>query len=274
MNKDPLALDLRVKPTGRRYLGVWVGVITVAVATATLFCEAHLTAVPIEQTLMTAAVVILSCFIMYTSLFDAGHEKAEGSESYEKIRNAYYDARDSARPQMRALEHFCRTWCEQELEETRRGILERVGLDDEMYLRYRDGGIARDEWRGLSRMKRRALRQTARLKPLRLHAALLLSGGRSARRAPMLSARPAKIRRTLTALVPTIIGSLITVAVTLESMAMTPAAIISGILRIFTITWCGVRGFTAGVHAVTEDDTTVLESKTALLSAFLSSPTS
>ncbi len=271
MTSDPLMQDLRRLPPARRYIGVWVGIATVAVASATLFCETHLTAVPIEQTIMTAAVVILSCFIMYTSLFDAGHEKAEGGEEFRAVCNTYHAVRDTARPRMRSLEAFCRVYAERELTETRKRILEEAGLDVAAYIRYRDNALPREEWRTLPTVKRRALRRALKLKPLRLHATMLLSGGRGARRAPLLSTRPARIRRTAVALIPTILGSLVTVAVTLESMAMTPAAVISGILRIFTIVWCGVRGFSAGLHAVAEDDTAVLESKTALLSAFLAS---
>ncbi len=268
MNKDPLSLDLRHMPTSRRYAGIWVGVATVMVATATLFCETHLTAVPIEQTLMTAAVVILSCFIMYTSLFDAGHEHAEDGEDYRAVLTAYHAARDAARPHLRDLEDFCRAWSEEELSESRRHLLDEVGLDISYFVRYRDDTIPKEEWRCLPRIKRRALVRAAKLKPITLHATMLLSGGRGARRAPMLSTRPARIKRAATALVPTVIGSLITVAVTLESMEMTPAAIISGILRIFTIVWCGVRGYSTGVRAVSEDDTLVLESKMALLTVF------
>ncbi len=268
MSKEPLSIDLRRLPTSRRYLGIWVGIATILVASATLFCETHLTAVPIEQTIMTAAVVILSCFIMYTSLFDAGHEKAEEGDDYRATLKTYQAARDAARPYMRSLEAFCRIWSERELAETRRRLVEEVGLAYADFIRYRDRTISREEWQRMTRNKRRALKRAMRMKPIRLHAAMLMSGGRGARRSPMLSTRPARIKRTAMALIPTIIGSIITVAITLESMEMTPAAIISGILRIFTIVWCGVRGYATGCRAVTEDDTAVLESKTALLTSF------
>ncbi len=273
MNKEPLSLDLRMRPHTRRYMGVWVGSATVLVASATLFCETHLTAVPIEQTVMTAAVMILSCFIMYTSLFDAGHEKAEEQDTYRAVQATYAEVRQAARPLMRSLEAFCRVWSERELVEARRQILDTAGLTDADFIRCRDHTYSREEWRALPREKRRALRRARRLKPVRLHAAMLFSGDRGARRAPMLSTRSARMKRTAVALIPTVIGSLVTVAVTLESMEMSPAALISGILRIFTIVWCGVRGFSAGVRAVAEDDTSVLESKTALLTAFLASAT-
>ncbi len=267
--KYPL-LDLRPRPPSRRYAGVWVGCVTVAVAAATLFCEAHVTAVPPEQTVMTAAVMILSCFIMYTSLFDAGHQKAEDSQDYTRAQDAYRTVREEIRPRMRELDAFCHAYVEEELASTRAHILERAGLTTIDYLHCRDGELSRAALRQMPRVKRRALRAAVRLKPIRLHPSLLLSGGGGNRRTPRLTAHPARVRRTAVALIPTIIGSMVTVAVTLESMDMTPGAIISGVLRIFTIVWCGVRGYAAGMRALREDDCAVLECKTTLLTAFLS----
>ncbi len=268
MNKEPLLPDFRIHPPSRRYLGFWVGVATLAVAAATLFCEAHLTAVPVEQTIMTAAVMILSCFIMYTSLFDAGHQKGEENEEYTRVQNAYRSARDAARPHLRSLEAFCNAWTERELADFRKRILEHAGLTSADFVRYRDHTITRHELHSLPREKRRTLRRAQRLKPIRLHASMLLNEGDGGRRSPMLSAKGIRARRTAVALIPTVIGSLITVAVTLESMDLSAATIISGVLRIFTIVWCGVRGYSAGLRAVAEDDCTVLESKAALLTAF------
>ncbi len=272
MERDDLRLPPGLQPrqSNRRYAGVWVGVTTVAVAAATLFCEARLTAAPIDQTVMTAAIMILSCFIMYTSLFDTGHQKAEQNEMYRKIEEAYRVARDAAQPHLARLEEFCSQYVKEELDIARRQILERAGLGVEALAAWRCDKMDPSVYRNMSRAKRRALKRAARLKPIRLRAAMLLSGDRRAHRAPALSSASARVRRTVTALLPTIVGSLITVAVTLEGVALTPAAVISGILRIFTIVWCGVRGYTAGVCAVKEDDGAVLSCKIAYLTAFQS----
>ncbi len=270
MEPNSLHLSSDPLPPARRYVGVWVGIITVLVVSATLFFETRLTAAPADQTVMTASLMMLSCFVMYTSLFDTGRQKATETDTYKTVWNTYRTARDQAHSRLGELEQFCAAYAGEELKRAQSECLSRAGLTPTDFTLWQSGNMPPDAFRALKRQKKRALKRTAKLKPLRLHATMLLTNNRHPRRTPTLSARPAYVKRTLTALIPTFVGSLVTVAVTLEGAALTPAAIVAGILRIFTIVWCGVRGFTAGTYAVTEDDTTVLETKTAYLTAFLS----
>lgn len=254
----------------RRYTGIWVGVLTVLVVAATFFCEMHVTAAPAEQTAMTAAVTVLACFIMYTSLFDAGRQKSIGEDAYRDQTERYRRLGEQVkRGGGEALERFCRTYVEEELRRTRETILGSVGERYETFLSYQAGEMTREAFRALPLPRRRALRRAARLKPLHLTAAMLLCEHLGQKRGLVLSGRPGRVKRSVRALIPMLLGSLVTVAVTLEGSDPTPATVIAGLLRIFNLIWTGARGYIAGCNAVPEEESAALETKSALLELYL-----
>lgn len=262
--------DLRLRAPNRRYIGLWVGAATVVVAALALFCEMHLTAAPIEQTVMTAAVMILCCFIMYTSLFDAGHQRACTSESYREKAQTYTRVREEACEGSGTgeLEAFCTRLIEEELRQARERVLGAAGEDLDTFERWQSGALTGKAFSALARRKRRAMHRAARLKPLRLSATALLSAAPSRHRQGLMSVQARRVRKTLTAQIPTVLGSLITVAVTFEGIGMTPAATVAALLRLFTVVWTGVRGYSAGSYAVCEDDCAALDGKTTLLRTY------
>lgn len=254
----------------RRYTGIWVGVLTVLVVAATFFCEMHMTAAPAEQTAMTAAVTVLACFIMYTSLFDAGRQKSIGEEAYRTLSENFCRLRERiGRTGGESLERFCTAYVGEELRRTRETILGSVGERYETFLAYQAGEMTRETFRALSRPRRRALCRAARLKPLRLTAAMLLCEHLGQKRGLVLSGRRGRLKRTVNALIPTLFGSLVTVAVTLEGSEPTPATVIAGLLRIFNLIWTGARGYIAGCNAVSEEESAALETKSTLLELYL-----
>ena len=262
--------EMRLRPQKRLYAGVGIGLLTILVAAAVFFCEMHITAAPVEQTAMTAAVTILSCFVMYTSLFDAGRQKAYTEGKYTAMKKTYETLRERAQSCAgEALEVFCSAYVEEELRRSREHVLKTVGESYETFLSYQAGEMPREEFLARSRTRRRALRRAERMNPLRLSAALLLCERHGTKRGLTLSARPAQVRRITTALFPTVCGSLVTVLVTLETSALTPAAVIAGLLRIFTLIWTGVRGYTAGGASVSHDECAALETKATLLGLYL-----
>lgn len=265
--------SVRGRVLSRRNSAFLIGILTVAVAVAVFFCELHLSAAPTEQTAVTALVMLLCCFVMYTSLYDAGHAHASEREEYSKILEGYESLRERVRAlgQPARLERFCSQYVEEELYESRSRILLYAGVDMCEFLCWQGGKMPKSEFDALPKEKQKALRAAAKLKPLKLSAFRLLSGTVGARRKLLLSTRPRRIVRTTTALVPTMFGCLVTVGVQVEAVEMSPALVALGLLRLFAIVWTGVRGYAAGVSAVSEDDTTALGHKITLLRAYLAS---
>lgn len=261
---------LRLRPETRRNMGIWVGVLTVMVVAAALFCEMHLTAAPIEQTAMTATVLLSACFVMYTSLFDAGRQKGFSAEAYRTLLGRYEGVRDRAREgAAKTLEAFCMAYVAEELKRSRRRTLLAAGETEEALEQYMAGREEKSAFRARPRACRRALRRAACMKPLRLHAPMLLSARAGERRTLILTTVPARTTRLIKALLPTIVGSFVTVAVTLEGYALTLPTVIAGLLRILTLILTGARGYAAGENSVLAEESTVLETKATLLELYL-----
>lgn len=263
--------DLRLRPPKRRYAGMFVGGITLIGATAAFFCDMRLSAAPVEQTLVTALVVVLCCFVMYISLFDAGRQKAMLSETYEKAEHAYRESREKARTGQAggSLDRWCRDYRDRELRDARERLLGCVGVSYGDFTAYLDGTMPKRDFRALPRVKRRALKGALRAKPVPVTAHLLLSSLGTAKKQIVLSVYPDRARRTVTALIPTVCGSLITVAVTLTGNDLSAATVIMGLLRLVALAFTGLRGYSAGQYGVIEDECAVLESKRILLETYL-----
>jgi hypothetical protein len=231
----------------------------------------HVTAAPLEQTAITAAVMILCCFVMYTSMFDMGHQKALQSPAYQKTYEGYMDARNRVREvgELDTLDAFCNRYVCEELATARGRLLTSYGLTLSLWERWQKGTLSQEEKTSLTLKERRALRRATHLQPLKLTSCMLLHEGVGERREVLLNLGVARAKRIFFALFPTIIGSLVTVAMTVEGTIMTPAAIVAGALRLFTVIWTGVRGYSAGAYATLEDDSGVLEVKTTLLLSYL-----
>jgi len=268
----PFPADLKLRAPTRRTGGFWVGLLTVPVAACVFFAEWHLSAAPVEQTAVTAAVMVLCCFVMYSSLYDAGRQAGMDTELYRRRVTAYEAVREPVRlsGNPAALDEFCTRYAAGELEETRSRILIAAGLTVQDFLRWQNGDLPAEQQKKLTFSARRILKRARRVRPLKLSAALLLNTATgSSRGHPMLSVRPRKVRRSAVILVPTFAGCLLTVSISAQSVGLTPALLIAGLLRIFTIIWTGVRGYSVGCTTVREDECAALDAKTTLLSAYL-----
>ena len=265
-----LPANLRLRAPSKKHSGFWVGGMTVLVAAACFFCELHLSAAPIEQTAMTACVMLLCCFVMYTSLYDAGHARASEDPAYREVCDRYEALRERVRAMGDpvGIERFCSRYVSEELLEARTRLLLYAGVTYDTFVSWQDGELGEEAFKKLPSHKRKALVHAAALRPLRLTAALLLNEGNQGRRQLLVSVKGLRRKRTAIAMGPTLVGCLMTVGVSVEGVTLTLALVALGLLRLFSIVWTGVRGYSAGYYAVREDDTVALEGKITLLTAY------
>lgn len=271
-NEQPFVLpaDLRLRAPSKKHAGFWVGGMTVLVAAACFFCELHLSAAPVEQTVMTACVMLLCCFVMYSSLYDAGHARAAEAPDYREVSDRYEALRERVREMGDpvGIERFCSRYVSEELIEARTRLLLYAGVPYDTFRAWQDGELGQKDIKTLPHHKRKAMVRAAALRPLRLTAALLLNEGNQGRRQLLVSVKGLRRRRTAIAMGPTLVGCLMTVGVSVEGVTLTLALVALGLLRLFSIVWTGVRGYSAGYCAVSEDDTVALEGKITLLGAY------
>ncbi len=264
--QDPLK-ELKQKATNRRLSGIWVGILTVLVAACVFFCELKLTTQRVEQTVLVASVMLLCCFIMYTSLFDAGCQAVKETPAYQALLKTYEEEREVVRTAgcLEGIEVFCTRYTKRELQEARSRLLVSNGLGMDTFSRYQCGEVIE----GLTRKQKFALKQADAMKPLKISAAMLLTGNTKERRRLLIAPGEGRAARVMMALGPTMVGCLMTVNISLEGADLSSGAIALGLLRLFTIFWTGVRGYTRGCVSTEEEDMTALENKAALLREYL-----
>lgn len=263
---------LRLRALSRRRGAPFaVGVLAFLVAALVFFTEVSLSAAPIASITLELAVTSFCLVIMYSSMADAG---ALAGEECEQVRRANAEwrevaARVRASGKASALPAFCRRLAEQERRELRIDLLASVGLSLE------DGlAIAEDRARRrtLPRRVRRAIRRAEALPLLRLSPELLLYGARELRRRMLVPPSASAVRRrsTVVAMMPALLGSLLTVSVALGCRdGIDAAVIVSASLRLLALLSGGARGYAMGYRSVTEQGVESTLVRTEYLTRFL-----
>lgn len=255
----------------RRGAAFAVGILAFTVAALVFFTEVSLSAAPIGSITLELAVTSFCLVIMYSSMADAG---AQAGEELDTVRRANAEWRETAsrvRASGRAphLADFCRRLAEAERYAVRSDILAAVGLSVEAGLElFRDPPRLRRE----PSRTRRAVRRAASLPQLRLSPEHLLYGTAAHRRRTLLPPSAASTRRrsTVRALLPALLGSLLTVSVALGCRdGIDAAAIISASLRLLALLSGGVRGYAMGYRSVTDEGVQSTLARTEYLSEFL-----
>ncbi len=259
------------RPLGRTGGAYAVGIFAFLVAALVFFTEATLTAAPIREVTVQLAVTMFCCVIVYVSMSEAGVQTGEERDEVRAAREELGALTDRIRREGRAagLARFCRSVAIEERENLRADLLAEVGLDLEKYRALLDDPAALAL---ASRRVRRAARRAERLRLLRLSPELLLYGGERPRRSLLPpSATAVRGRATLRAMLPALLGSLMTVSVALGFRAgLDAAAVASAIFRLLALVSTGARGYSMGYRSLTHDGVRSMKSRAAYLVRYLS----
>lgn len=248
-----------------------VGVFAFLVAALVFFTEATLTAAPIREVTVELAVTMFCCVIVYLSMSEAGMQMGEERDEVRLAREELAALTDRIRREGRAagLAAFCRSVALEERENLRADLLAEVGLDA---VRFRELCSDRAALLREGRRVRRAVRRSERLRLLRISPELLLYGGERPRRTLLPpSAAAVRGRATLRAMVPALLGSLMTVSVALGFRAgLDAAAVVSAVFRLLALVSTGARGHSMGYRSVTVDGVRSMKSRAGYLVRYLS----
>jgi len=259
--------DLRI----RRGAGIVVGSLTFLVSILVFFTEPSLSAKPAERITVQMAVTMFCIFLMYTSMSDAGCRAGEERAEYVEAQGEWVALADRVRRSGRLAElsGFCRTLAVEEREEARADRLAAVGLS---LSDFREIEADPARFRSLSRRVRRAVRRTRAVRLLRLSPdRLLFSSGRGRRRIAPVSPSASRARSTLFAMIPSFVGTFLTVSVVFTAAdGLTASAVISAAFRLLALLWTGFRGYGMGYRSVVRDGVSACKTRSALLLRFLS----
>lgn len=241
-----------------------IAVITAAVAALVTFTDVALAGFGAKDFTATLAVMLISSYIMYFSLEEAGERLGEESEEYKTATERYKAARARIGPEdIKELRSFCTRYANEELSYRRAVMLAELGATEEDLISH----AASSKRRG-GRWAR--LRRIAKEKPVRLTPSLLLCAGTVSRKSELASPVGRKIVTMLGELLPTTVCMLFTASVILTAKSdLGVCEIIEGALKLAALPIAGFRGYSTGYAYAKGDGAAWLETKARLLETFI-----
>ena len=253
---------------GQSYLinnvGRIIAVITMLVATLVTFTNVAFADVTGESFTVTLTVMLLSSYLMYFSLEDAGEREGEKSEEYKNAYLRFLEVRRRISPDsIDALRAFCLDYTEKELTYRRLNYLCEHGLSKRDLDDYRLG-------KPYPGRMRRHLITADKMRAVILTPAMLLSRAHGADGAELVPPERKKLLASLVTLIPSTLCTVLTVTVILSTKnGLTPSGVLDGIMKLSALPVIGCKGFIDGHRYATEAKVTWFETKTRLLEAFL-----
>lgn len=239
-------------------LGKSVAIITVIVACIVTFTDVSLIGVHTERYATTLAVILVSSYVMYFSLFDAGEERGKESDEYKRAFARYSATRVKFTGEMMpSLRDFCAEYSRRELEYRKKERLIYYGLTDEE--------IAHSE----TRLARKAKRRTERLRAHALTPRMLLSLSKAGG-GELQNPERGRIGKSLLKLLPSTVCTCLTVSIVLTAKdGMSAADIFDGILKLCTLPIVGIRGYVGGIDFAQGTSSSWLDTKARILESFM-----
>lgn len=249
-----------------RQIGLVTGAITVFVCALLFFTDISMMGIGTKELTGNFITMILASYIMYFSLSDSGELLGRESAEYLEAAREYGAVRDKIGGEsLPALSLWCCEYADGELLRRRRRALLAASLSEEDYAAYLDG-------RGnFSSSRRRALRACSKMKRIKLTPSMLLSEDAHCGEG-LTDPRRSKLLARASALIPTLVCSVVTVSVSLSAKdAMTYTTAVAGLLKLFGLFVVGVKGYYSGYKYSRYAVTLWFDRRRQLLEAYLSS---
>lgn len=270
MNKDfdteLLGLNKRMRE-GYTYLianlGKIVAVVTMIVAGMLVFTDIEFLGFDSKEMTTTLALIIISSYVVYFSLEEAGERLYEEGEDYSRLKLEYTRAVEGiSLDELTELREYCERYADEELIFRRRGALLSMGYTEEVLEAFKRGEIK-------ERKKKTQLMRISRMRRIKLTPEMLLchgaEGGEKIR-----DPKKGKFLLLAMKILPSTVCMLFTASVVLSAKELDTVTIIEGILKLSTLPIVGFRGYVNGYNYKKENEAEWLKTKTRLLNGFLS----
>ena len=241
-----------------------IAVVTAIVTAMLVFTDIAFLGFSSKEFTTTLALILISSFIMYFSLEEAGERLWEESEEYKKLTEEYEESvKKISLERLGALREYCRAYADDELLFRRNGALLSAGYTEEDYLSYLRGDVK--EMR-----KKITLGRISKMRRVKLTPEMLLSssvGGRERIRDP----KSGKLIMLALKILPSTVCMLFTASVVLSTKELSLVAIIEGAMKLSTLPIVGFRGYVNGYNYKKDEEAEWMKTKIGLLEGFLRS---
>ena len=247
-------------------IGRVIAVITVIVSALALFTDISFQDFKTESFTSTLAVMLVSSYIMYFSMSDAGESLGEESEEYKAaIKRCEELSGKISGDILTPLRDFCKRYSEDELSYRKEGYLVSFGYSIEDYNAYKSG-------KAFDKKAKRIFRRAEKMRAVFLTPQLLLSKGRFKTKSELQSPEGRKRLKMLLKLIPTTICMTVTVSVMLTAKeGLTASGIVDGIFKLASLPIIGFKGYASGYNYTKKSIPLWLDAKARLIEAFIKS---
>lgn len=244
--------------------GKIIATITLIIAALLTFTDVAFSDLSSQTFTMQLCIMLLSSYLMYFSLEDAGEKEGELSAEYEDAKGRYFASKKKITPKdIDSLRQFCLDYSLKEQEYRRLSYLAEMGLSDSDYLSYKSGKV-------FSKRNMRIFRRADKIRAVNLTPHTLLSSSHGIGKSELEGPGKAKLLSSLISLIPSTVCMIFTVSVMLTTKdGMTVSSVIEGLLKLSALPVIGFRGMLDGYKFAKEEKSAWLETKARLLESFL-----
>ena len=244
--------------------GKIIAAITLLVAILITFTDMTFYDLTSEEFTTTLTVMLISAYMMYFSLENAGEREGEHTEQYKAAHERYSRARGEITPDcIDSLRSFCLDYSRRELEYRRLCYLGERGYSAADLAAYKRG-------EKFTAKASRCFRRAERMKALKLSPTVLTSGSRIGDRRELANPIGRRIFDALTSLIPSTLCMIFTVSVILTAKEnMSLSTVIDGIVKLSALPIVGFKGMLDGYAFTKEDKSAWLEAKAGILESFI-----
>lgn len=209
--------------------------------------------------------LLISSYIIYFSLEDAGEKHGEESAEFDKASDRFSELREKINgSDVDALREFCIEYSARDLAYRQKILLLSRGLSEKDIERYKNG-------ERLDKASRYVLKKHAKMKPVILTPKTLLSREKTSGRSELENPDKRKLPMLILKLIPSTICMMVTVSVIFSTKeGLTPSDVINGIIKLAALPLIGFKGYSAGYSYIKHNISLFLETKANILEEFIS----
>lgn len=259
-----------------------IAVLAVFVLICSFWLEISLEDVLTVNFAMDSCLTALLYCVMQFSMQENGRKNGALDPAFREAQRKYRAVRDRLLDSgVSGLEALCIEYAKEELRFARSARLSRIGLDldtwqrhysslDRKALRAKDLTTP-DGKRPLSRLERRVILATNRMRPIKLTPSMLLLENGSYLSRDVIAQNPEKklVLTSACQALTTVVAGCFTASILVEVVAApTVATFVYCLIKLFCLLWRGAMGYSAGHKSICRDAVAYHSSRTSILTRF------
>ena len=257
-----------LKPTLEGFINNVGKIVALLCLLATLlvtFTDVSFGGIDAQGTLPTLILLLISSYIIYFSLEDAGEKLGQKTQDYLSSKERFEQLRQRVGGErLSELRDYLEGYCKDELIYRRRRLLFSFGLCEEDLTDYLEG-------KRFPRKKQRRLRKIAKTKPISLTPERLLGGIRPQDTSGLEAPFSKKLSGLLIKLIPSTLCTCVTVSVILRVKPdMSASDVLTALIKLSALPVVGFKGYSAGYQYARYNLTSHLGAKADVIESFLS----